>query len=197
MWDDSPSDMVTDETWSMSTEAFPHSPFDNSRDARMLGTDAHAYGNQSVHGTVGANAPPHQPEVGLFHVLGVSPGASLSEIRSAYRKLVLSCHPDKVHGSPEEKVEAQSKFAQISAAYEILTRGEDSPGTPHPVFFGTPTLYPNETFTDPYELFRNTFGTSLPPNNSIIMGDSSMLFNYWTALQSAAPQIAGYLTNEP
>jgi hypothetical protein len=193
MWDDSPSDMLTGETWSMSSDVFPHSPCDNSPDERMRGTNSPVCDNQPGRGTVDANAHHHQPGVEpCFHVLGVSPNASLSEIRSAYRKLVLSCHPDKVQGSPEEKILAQNKFAQISAAYGILTRGEDDPGTP----YGTPKLYPNETcYPSPYELFRNTFGTSLPPNNSIIIGDSTMLFHAWTRPQSVAPQVAGYLTN--
>jgi DnaJ domain len=165
----------------------------------MIMTNSPVYNNQPGRSIV----HPHHPGTEPLHVLGVSPYASLSEIKSAYRKLALSCHPDKVQGTMEEKLESQDKFAQISAAYELLTRvcnGERCPGTPYPVFFGTPTLSPNETFTDPYALFRTTFGTessSLPPNNSIIIGDSSMLFNAWTAPKSVSPQIAGYLTNVP
>jgi hypothetical protein len=165
----------------------------------MIMTNSPVYNNQPGRSIV----HPHHPGTEPLHVLGVSPNASFSEIKSAYRKLALSCHPDKVQGTMEETLEAQDKFAQISAAYELLTQvcnGERCPGTPYPVFFGTPTLSPNETFTDPYALFRTTFGTessSLPPNNSIIIGDSSMLFNAWTTPQSVTPEIAGYLTNEP
>jgi DnaJ-class molecular chaperone len=50
-----------------------------------------------------------------YEVLGVSRDASESEIKKAYRTLSLKFHPDK---NPSE--EAQSKFQEISAAYEIL-----------------------------------------------------------------------------
>ncbi|KAF5100387.1 hypothetical protein DV451_002614 [Geotrichum candidum] len=58
-------------------------------------------------------------EVDYYEVLGVARDATTAEIRKAYRKLALSHHPDKV---PEEgRVEAESKFKEISQAYEILS----------------------------------------------------------------------------
>lgn len=55
----------------------------------------------------------------LYEVLGIERTATSIEIKKAYRKLALSHHPDKV--PEEERVEAEIKFKEISAAYEILS----------------------------------------------------------------------------
>ena len=58
-------------------------------------------------------------------VLGVSPDASLSEIKKAYRKLVKEYHPDKLaSGSvPEEYIAfANQKIRDINEAYEYLEK---------------------------------------------------------------------------
>ena len=52
----------------------------------------------------------------LYDVLGVSRGASTDEIKSAYRKLARQYHPDQNREDPD----AEEKFKQIAAAYEIL-----------------------------------------------------------------------------
>lgn len=66
-----------------------------------------------------------------YKILGVSKTASVSEIKRAYKKLALQWHPDK---NVDNREEAENKFREIAAAYEILgdeekrtryDRGED------------------------------------------------------------------------
>lgn len=55
-----------------------------------------------------------------YHALGVSKDAKLPEIRSAHRKLVLKCHPDKVQDATL-KAEKQEQFQNVQQAYELLS----------------------------------------------------------------------------
>mmetsp|Transcript_15367 Transcript_15367/g.22610 ORF Transcript_15367/g.22610 Transcript_15367/m.22610 type:complete len:321 (+) Transcript_15367:108-1070(+) len=56
-----------------------------------------------------------------YDVLGVPSNASIADIKKAYRKLAIRNHPDKVTGGSEAKARASQRFAQIGAAYEILS----------------------------------------------------------------------------
>lgn len=55
-----------------------------------------------------------------YKILGVPKESQTPEIRSAYRKLVLKCHPDKVQ-DPKLKEEKQNEFQRVQQAYELLT----------------------------------------------------------------------------
>ncbi|KAK0759215.1 hypothetical protein N5P37_008097 [Trichoderma harzianum] len=55
-----------------------------------------------------------------YKVLGVAKDAQVAEIRLAYRKLVLKCHPDKVQ-DPALKAQKQEEFQKVQQAYELLT----------------------------------------------------------------------------
>ncbi|KAI0196614.1 hypothetical protein EV127DRAFT_84090 [Xylaria flabelliformis] len=55
-----------------------------------------------------------------YKVLGVPRDAQIPEIRSAHRKLVLKCHPDKIQ-DPALKEAKQVEFQQVQQAYELLS----------------------------------------------------------------------------
>ncbi|AWK52600.1 molecular chaperone DnaJ [Clostridium beijerinckii] len=56
-----------------------------------------------------------------YEVLGVKPGASQDEIKSAYRKLIKQYHPDKFTDNPLKNL-AEDKMIEINEAYESLTK---------------------------------------------------------------------------
>lgn len=106
-----------------------------------------------------------------YEVLGVARGASADEIKKAYRKLAAKYHPDR---NPGDK-EAEAKFKEISAAFEVLSdadkkAGYDRYGHAGPGAGGFPGGgggFPGGGFpgaggnVDPQmaeELFRNIFG---------------------------------------
>ncbi len=51
-----------------------------------------------------------------YEILGISPAATESEIRKAYRRLALQWHPDRNPGNNE----ATERFKEISEAYAVL-----------------------------------------------------------------------------
>ncbi len=56
--------------------------------------------------------------VDYYKALGVDKGASLEDIKKAYRKLALKHHPDR---NPTDKKRAEEKFKDISEAYAVLS----------------------------------------------------------------------------
>ena len=62
--------------------------------------------------TPSAPAKPSSPKESHYAVLGVSKTASDDEIKRAFRKLILKCHPDK-GGNPEE-------FIKVRDSYDVL-----------------------------------------------------------------------------
>src|SRR3990167_8872796 len=51
-----------------------------------------------------------------YEILGVSKNSPQDEIKKAYRKLALKCHPDR-----NKTKEAAEKFSEINKAYEVLS----------------------------------------------------------------------------
>ncbi|KAI5064591.1 hypothetical protein GOP47_0021261 [Adiantum capillus-veneris] len=56
---------------------------------------------------------------GYYATLGLPPGASEKEIKSAFRSLALKHHPDRFLDE-REKRQAKTRFQKITAAYEVL-----------------------------------------------------------------------------
>jgi len=55
-----------------------------------------------------------------YQALGVPKNAPIATIRSAHRKLVLQCHPDKVQDE-SLRAQKQDEFQKVQQAYEILS----------------------------------------------------------------------------
>ncbi|KAM7543128.1 hypothetical protein Aperf_G00000008672 [Anoplocephala perfoliata] len=83
----------------------------------------------------------------LYKVLGIEPGASDAEIKKAYRRLALKWHPDK--NSDANKVEAERRFKEISAAYEILSDKEKRKIYDQYGFAGLRGAYQNTSTSSP------------------------------------------------
>lgn len=57
-----------------------------------------------------------------YKVLGVSPDATDTEIKNAYRALARKYHPDNYQSDPAMAELAEEKMKEINAAYEEITR---------------------------------------------------------------------------
>lgn len=58
-----------------------------------------------------------------YSVLGISPSATDDEVKSAYRRMAMKNHPDKVSTlGPEVQKAAAEKFRQVQEAYETIKR---------------------------------------------------------------------------
>ena len=55
----------------------------------------------------------------LYNILGVNKNASKDEIKKAYKKNVLKCHPDK-----STSVNSNDDFIKLNSAYQILINDE-------------------------------------------------------------------------
>lgn len=58
-------------------------------------------------------------DTALYDVLDVSPTASATEIKKAYHKKSLACHPDKKPA--EEQEQASKEFQRVNHAFEVLS----------------------------------------------------------------------------
>lgn len=90
-----------------------------------------------------------------YSVLGVARDASPEEIKKAYRKLARKYHPD-VSSEPE----AEDRFKEVNAAYEVLSDSEkramyDRYGTEGPPGLGG---FDFGGMRDPFDIFAEVFG---------------------------------------
>ena len=107
-----------------------------------------------------------------YKILGLSPGASPQEIKTAYHHAAQMYHPDKVAGlAPEFRELADSKMKEINAAYEELTRtsGRDLPKDENTAATREPTqesVAPNRPEKEVPQT-ENTFrGSEAPPRKA-------------------------------
>ena len=63
------------------------------------------------------NATAEWLDIDFYEVLGVSSDATQKEIKSKYRKLARTAHPDANPGNPD----AEKRFSDIAKAYEVLS----------------------------------------------------------------------------
>nr|CAD5958154.1 Chaperone protein DnaJ [Planktothrix pseudagardhii] len=78
-----------------------------------------------------------------YKILNLEPGASLEEVRQAYRHQALIWHPDRYPQNSILQAEAEAKFKEISHAYETLKTDLSSP---------YPTLPTPPVVTEPVEV---------------------------------------------
>lgn len=64
-----------------------------------------------------------EKNIDYYEALGLKKGASMSEIKAAYRKGIRDWHPDR-HRGKDEKRKAEKKMKNINRAYDVLSDPE-------------------------------------------------------------------------
>jgi len=63
----------------------------------------------------------HSGHENPYRVLEISKSASVTDIKSAYRKMAKKYHPDRViHLGEEHQKGAEEKFRRVQEAYELI-----------------------------------------------------------------------------
>ena len=96
-----------------------------------------------------------------YEILGVEKNASNQEIRKAYKKLVIKCHPDK---NIDNKEKAEEVFKKITEAYSVLS---DSDKRKRYDLYGTTENSSQINYMEVFTNFMNNFGE----NNQEIIND--------------------------
>jgi DnaJ like chaperone protein len=107
--------------WASQSFQWFSSQYANARSDQYTGTYTNTNHRRS-YSQSSSNDPTLQDAYG---VLGVSPSATIAEIKKAYRRLMNQHHPDKLaaRGLPEGMVKlAKEKTQQIRAAYDLIRK---------------------------------------------------------------------------
>jgi DnaJ-class molecular chaperone len=93
-----------------------------------------------------------------YYILGVSPNASLEEIKKAYRTLVLKYHPDKNKNKDAEEI-----FKNIQTSYELLRDKNKRKIYDNSSTIDKEQIYNNlkELITNKYPNFSNYFSQTI------------------------------------
>jgi curved DNA-binding protein len=108
-----------------------------------------------------------------YHVLGVSHDASAEEIKKAYRKLAMQCHPDHNHGKEEW---ANKRFKEINEAFNIL--GDPEKRSQFDVFGSVENIgdiFNSQTTRTTLDDLMNDFGDDYPGNDFL---DNALGFDF-------------------
>ena len=90
--------------------------------------------------------------IDYYNILGIEKNASDGDIKSAYKKHAMRCHPDR-HNGEQEKKNAEEEFKKVTEAYTVLS---DPEKRTHYDRFGTAEV--GEMPHDINDIFRNMFG---------------------------------------
>lgn len=86
---------------------------------------------EAIGATIGLSQADYASVISMFYketnaaytVLGISPSATDEEVRTAYRKMAMKNHPDKVATlGPDIQKAAAEKFRQVQKAYEAIKK---------------------------------------------------------------------------
>jgi DnaJ like chaperone protein len=86
---------------------------------------------EAIGATIGLGQTDYASVISMFYkethaaytVLGISPSATDDEVRTAYRKMAMKNHPDKVATlGPDVQKAAAEKFRQVQEAYESIKK---------------------------------------------------------------------------
>lgn len=93
-------------------------------------------------------------------ILNVPIGASESDVKSAFKKKAIEYHPDRNKSS-----DAEDKFKQINAAYQLLEKHGTSPPVVHDVssvFFDPSEMFADELRKQMENVFKNKINSTPP-----------------------------------
>ncbi|OIW18519.1 hypothetical protein TanjilG_13271 [Lupinus angustifolius] len=94
-----------------------------------------------------------------YEVLGVSLDSTADEIRSAYRRLALQRHPDKLVQSGISQSEATAQFQELQHAYEVLSDPKERTwydSHRSQILFSDPNSVGSSVVPDLFSFFSNT-----------------------------------------